>query len=102
MESREVWTEAEQDGVWETGEEIEGMDPELFRKDAAGALMQRDAYGMKHRFGWEIDASAEKSAARPLFWKNAQARREPAGPRKFFRYQPTFGLNVKHFFADDV
>lgn len=101
MDRQGTWTEAEKDAVWEQAEEVESLEPEQFRKDAAGALMQREAYGrLKHRFGWEIDEGPE--GLRPLFWKNVQARREPAGTRKFFRYQQALGLNVTHFFADDV
>ncbi len=100
MDRQKTWTEAEQDAVWEQAGEVDALEPEQFRKDAAGALMQRDAYGLRHRFGWEIDEGPE--GLRPLFWKNAQARREPAGSRKFFRHQQALGLNVSHFFAEDV
>lgn len=41
--------------VWEKGVRIDGLDPSVFRKDACGALIMRDKYGMHNPFGWEID-----------------------------------------------
>ena len=99
MNIQKQWTERQIQDAWELGTSPEGMDDELFRVDAAGALMRRDAYGKRNRFGWEID---EPGGTRPLFWKNALARGEQAVPRKFFRYHGTLELNVSHFFADDI
>ncbi len=41
--------------VWAKGRIVEGLDPSLFRKDACGALIVSDKYGMDNPFGWEID-----------------------------------------------
>ena len=41
--------------VWEKGVKIEGLDPSLFRKDACGALIMKDKYGMQNPYGWQID-----------------------------------------------
>lgn len=42
--------------VWEKGLVVEGYNPDLYRKDFAGAWMSRSAYGDKDSLlGWEID-----------------------------------------------
>lgn len=42
--------------VWDKGRREEGYDPEMYRKDACGAWMQRDKYGDREStLGWEID-----------------------------------------------
>ena len=44
------------ESIWNRAAEMEGLDPELFRKDACGAGMARSQYGMRDsNFGWEID-----------------------------------------------
>lgn len=107
LSAPEQWTEQQKDAVWEKGYAVEELNPDDYRMDAAGALIQRDAYGQKHRFGWRIDgivpASGEVdlSLLRPLFWKNHEARRQET-PRKFYRYQSALELNVNHFLADDI
>lgn len=42
--------------VWEKARTVEGLNPDMFRKDACGAWMSWDKYGMKDNlYGWEID-----------------------------------------------
>ncbi len=41
--------------VWNKASTIEGLNPKMYRKDACGALIMRDKYGMQNPFGWEID-----------------------------------------------
>lgn len=41
--------------VWEKARVIEGYDDTRYRKDACGAWIMWDKYGMNHNFGWEID-----------------------------------------------
>lgn len=42
--------------VWQKAREVEGFNPELFRKDACGAWMSWDKYGIQDNlYGWEID-----------------------------------------------
>lgn len=100
-------SEKYRDAVWEKGNTIDALDPDEYRMDAAGALIRRDAYGKKHRFGWRIDGilpasgEADIELLRPLFWKNHEARHQDA-PRKFYRYQSALELNVNHFMADDI
>lgn len=47
--------------IWEKARTIEGLDSSLFRKDACGALIMRDKYGMENPFGWEVDHIFPKS-----------------------------------------
>ena len=103
----EKWSEQEKDVIWEKGSAVESLDPDEYRMDAAGALIRRDAYNQKHRFGWRIDGivptngEVDLSLLRPLFWKDHEARQQEA-PRKFYRYQSALELNVNHFMADDI
>lgn len=41
--------------VWKKGVIVPGLPPDIFRKDACGALIMRDKYGKDNPFGWEID-----------------------------------------------
>lgn len=41
--------------VWKRGVEVEGYDPDVIRKDAAGAWIIFDRFGHDDPFGWEID-----------------------------------------------
>ncbi len=42
--------------VWEKGQIVEGISPNLFRKDACGAWIRWDKYGVRDNiYGWEID-----------------------------------------------
>lgn len=65
--------------VWEKGIVVEGYNSSLYRQDAAGAWMARDAYADKNReLGWEIDHIYPQSKGginhflnlRPMNWKN--------------------------------
>ena len=41
--------------VWEKAGKMDGFDPEMYRRDACGALIMRDKYCKENPFGWEID-----------------------------------------------
>lgn len=43
------------DQIWDKASIIDGLNPKIYRKDACGALIMRDKYGMHNPFGWEID-----------------------------------------------
>lgn len=43
------------DQLWEKASIIEGLNPGVYRKDACGALIMRDKYGMHNPFGWVVD-----------------------------------------------
>lgn len=40
------------DTVWRRAEEVPNYDPNVWRKDFAGAWIRRDMYGMRSTFGW--------------------------------------------------
>lgn len=65
--------------VWEKGTIVEGVDPAMFRKDFAGAMILRSAYGRRDiPMGWEIDHLKPKSKGGidelnnliPIQWEN--------------------------------
>ncbi|MGZ3885524.1 MAG: HNH endonuclease [Bacteroidia bacterium] len=67
--------------VWERASVIPGKDPQLFRKDKCGAIMQRDLLNNNQfplSLGWEIDhirplnkgGSNEEQNLQALQWEN--------------------------------
>lgn len=47
--------------IWEKASQIEGLDPDLFRKDACGAIMSWSHFGQNTSFGWVVDHIYPKS-----------------------------------------
>lgn len=43
------------EAVWKKGRKIEGKDPDVYRLDAAGAIIKKDNRRVNTQFGWEID-----------------------------------------------
>jgi len=42
--------------MWEKAKIVEGFDPNLFRKDACGAWIRRDMFGIEsNMYGWNAD-----------------------------------------------
>lgn len=65
--------------VWDQGKEILGVNPSMFRKDYAGAMIMRSAYGRRDfPMGWEIDHLIPRSKGgtdelenlMPIQWEN--------------------------------
>jgi hypothetical protein len=65
--------------VWEKGTILSGIDPNVWRKDACGAWINRSAHNGKREnpvdYEWEIDhinpnGGDDLSNLRPLQWKN--------------------------------
>lgn len=67
------------DQIWEKGRIVEGFDPATIRKDACGAWILRNQYGMTNSdYGWVIDhvyptflgGDDNPENLRPMQWKN--------------------------------
>ena len=41
--------------VWEKATTVDNFDPTQFRKDACGAWIIRNHYGLQAAYGWEVD-----------------------------------------------
>ena len=68
--------------VWEKARKVEGLDEAMFRKDACGALIMYDKYGLQNPFGWEVDHIFPKALGgddqlvnlRPLHYLNNKSK----------------------------
>lgn len=68
--------------VWLSSKQVEHMNPDIWRKDFAGAWIRRDQYGVRSKFGWVIDHIKPKSMGgddtldnlQALHWKNSIAK----------------------------
>ena len=64
--------------IWNKAFVIEGLNPMIYRKDACGALIMRDKFGMQNPFGWVIDhifpvrlgGNDDFDNLRPLHYRN--------------------------------
>ena len=64
--------------VWEKAQKVEGYDESKWRKDFAGAWIQRSQYGLRSEFGWCVDhimpksigGSDDPSNLIPIHWRN--------------------------------
>ena len=75
------FSDAQIQAVWEKAKKIDGQDPSVYRKDYAGAIIQRNQYGKGANeldFGWTIDHAKPLSKGGPndssnlvaLHWMN--------------------------------
>lgn len=71
--------------IWDKARIVDGVDPNIFRKDSAGAWIKRSEYGnrfSKTGFGWEADhirpqskgGSDDLANLQPLQWANNVAK----------------------------
>ncbi len=68
--------------IWEKAKVVEKYNPNLWRKDFAGAWIRRDYYGIRNKYGWEIDHKRPAAAGGsnrienlcPLHWQNNVAK----------------------------
>ena len=57
-----MFTEEQRIAVWQKAQIVEGLDPSMYRKDACGAWMVWDKYGVQDNiYGWEIDHIVPRS-----------------------------------------
>ena len=57
-----MFTEEQRVAVWQKAQPVEGLDPSMYRKDACGAWMVWDKYGVQdNMYGWEIDHIVPRS-----------------------------------------
>lgn len=50
------------DGAWDNAQKVDGYDPMRFRKDACGAWIIYDKYGITDNpYGWEVDHIVPRS-----------------------------------------
>lgn len=59
--------------VWSNATQVEGRNPDLWRKDFAGAWIRRDQFGVSSKFGWVVDHIKPKSKGGDDMINNLQA-----------------------------
>ena len=68
--------------VWNQAVTVEGRNPDIWRKDFAGAWIRRDQYGVSGKFGWVVDHIKPRSLGgddaidnlRALHWRNNMSK----------------------------
>ena len=80
---RKVFLEKEIDAVWEKAAKQPNNNPDVFRKDYAGAWIRREDYGKRNMpYGWEIDhlkplakdGTHDLDNLYPLHWRNNESK----------------------------
>lgn len=75
---RRPFTNEEIEAAWQKAESQPNNNPDVFRKDYAGAWIRRDQYGRQTDYGWEIDhirplasdGSYDITNLEPMQWEN--------------------------------
>lgn len=70
------------DKVWSGATVAKGRNPDVWRKDFAGAWIRRDHYGVFSKFGWQTDHIKPKSVGgddsidnlQALHWRNNKSK----------------------------
>ena len=68
--------------VWEKATTVDNFDPTQFRKDACGAWIIRNHYGLQTAYGWEVDHVYPQSLGgddnlenlRAMHWENNKSK----------------------------
>lgn len=64
--------------IWDHAKNVDGRNPDIWRRDFAGALIRRDQYGVSCKYGWVVDHIKPKSMGgddsldnlQALHWRN--------------------------------
>ncbi len=81
--NKSTYSQEELKQIWEKGKIVQNYNPDIWRKDIAGAWIKFNDYGnINSIFGWEIDHSNPQTLGgsdnlrnkRPLQWKNNRAK----------------------------
>lgn len=67
------FTDDQLEEIWRKGRIVVGRDPDVYRKDAAGAIIKKDDRRVDSEYGWEVDhvfpkAKLEERGIREEFW----------------------------------
>lgn len=70
------------EAVWQKADEVPGVNPDIWRKDFAGAWIRRDYIGVRNLYGWSIDHCKPLSVGgtnapenlMPMHWRNKDCR----------------------------
>lgn len=49
------FSEEQLEEIWRKGRVVDGKDPDVYRKDAAGAIIKKDDRRVDSEYGWEVD-----------------------------------------------
>ena len=49
------FTKEQLEEIWRKGREVEGKNPDVYRMDAAGAIIKKDDRRVESEYGWEVD-----------------------------------------------
>lgn len=68
--------------VWGHAKDVDGRNPDIWRRDFAGALIRRDQYGINCKYGWVVDHIKPKSSGgsdsldnlQALHWRNNMSK----------------------------
>ena len=79
---RSPYTHETIEAVWKQADEVTGVNPDIWRKDFAGAWIRRDYLGVRNTYGWSIDHRRPISAGgtnatlnlMPMHWRNKECR----------------------------
>lgn len=82
--NRIKFTEDEIEAVWQKALIQPNNNPDIFRKDYAGAWICKTSYGKKTEYGWDIDfvkplskgGTNELSNLEPLQWENRNSKND--------------------------
>ncbi len=79
---RRNFTDDEIEAAWKKGKVVPPNDPNVYRKDYAGAWIRKDQYGQEKEYGWVVDHRNPLSNGgtynprnlEPLHWRNNKTK----------------------------